>query len=436
MAEQDRGKPNAVVVLIPSGRERMTVEASPRDNRILIILAFCCFVTLGISAGLLGVAWPSIQASFGLSLDAIAAVLVTSTIGFVLAGILASHGIARGGLVAFVVAALAISITGVLGYALAPAWGVYVLFGLLAGLGSGLIDTGLNIYVAGRLDVRIMNWMHACFGVGASIGPLIMTFILTSGLSWRLGYGLVALLQLGLAVAFVPLLRRDFSGTSRTQHHENETPGENILDRASARETLRLLAVWLAIVLFILYTGVESTAGQWTFTLFTGARGVSTAAAGTLTSVFWAMLTLGRIVFGAGAERIGIERLLRLSMTATLLASILVAIPNVWIGYTGIAMMGLSLSAIFPTLLSEAPRRVGIRHAANTIGFQMAGASVGFAILPGLAGALAARVGLESITWVMIIGAFLMLVLNEVAAAVARRDRSRRLAANLGQPIA
>lgn len=398
-----------------------------RDSRILIILAFACFGALGIATSLLGVGWPSIRSEFDLPLDAVAAVLVSSTVGFVGGSILAGNTISRRGLIPFLVAATGIGAVGLFGYALAPSWWVYVALGLLAGLGSGATDTGLNIFVAGSQSVRTMNWMHACFGVGATVGPLIMTAVLTSGLSWRLGYGIVAIIQTALCLAFIPLLRRDYSQVHQpARRATNEPPEESILDAASPRHTLRLLAVWLAVLVFLLYTGVESTAGQWTFTLFTESRGVSTAAAGTLTSVFWAMLTVGRVVFGAAAQRIGIDRLLRLSMIVTLLASILVVSGGVWTGLLGIALMGLSLAAIFPTLTAETPRRVGVRHAANTIGYQTGGASVGYALLPALAGALAARLGLEVIGWVLVVGSLAMLVVNEMAIVVGRRDARRR----------
>lgn len=404
----------------------MTPTTARRDGRILIGLAFACFVALGAAAGLLGVGWPSIQAEFGLSLDAIAGVLVTSTAGFVAGSVIAGNAISRRGLIPFLIAATAVAGIGLFGYALAPSWWIYVAVGLLAGFGSGAIDTGLNIFVAGSQSVRTMNWMHACFGIGATAGPLIMTVFLTAGHSWRLAFVVVGLIQLALSLAFVPLLRRDYSQAHQPSQADLEDANESILDVASPRQTLRLLAVWLAVLMFLLYTGVEATAGQWTFTLFTESRGVSTAAAGTLTSVFWAMLTVGRVVFGAAAQRVGIDRLLRGSMVFTLLASILVVSGNVWAGFIGIALMGLSLAAIFPTLTAETPRRVGVRHAANTIGYQTGGASVGFALLPALAGTLAAQIGLEVIGWVLVVGSALMLIVNEVAIAVARRDAHRR----------
>lgn len=406
----------------------MDIEGLRRNDQILIILSFVCFGALGFTTGLLGVAWPSIRSDFNLPLDALAAVLISSTIGFAAGSFVSGSTISRRGPILFLMVSCGLAAMGLFGYALAPGWGTFVALGLIAGLGSGLIDTGLNILVAGSQSVRTMNWMHACFGVGAAIGPLLMTAIITIGLSWRLGYAAIGVVQLMLAIVFLLLLGRDFSVARTTiPDQAAEQTSANILDAAPPSATLRLLAVWLAVLLFFLYTGVESTAGQWTFTLFTESRGVSVAAAGALTSIFWAMLTLGRVVFGAAAQRIGINRLLRLSMIATVGASALVVIGSVWTGFLGIALLGLTLSIIFPTLTAETPNRVGVEHAANGIGLQTGGASIGFAVMPGLAGALAERAGLESIGWVLVIGSLLMLVVNEWAIAIARRDAARRL---------
>jgi len=39
--------------------------------RLLLILAFVAFISLGLPDGLIGVAWPSMRQSFGLPLDAL-----------------------------------------------------------------------------------------------------------------------------------------------------------------------------------------------------------------------------------------------------------------------------------------------------------------------------------------------------------------------------
>ena len=61
--------------------------------------------------------------------------------------------------------------------ALAPAWSVMVAAGLLAGLGAGAIDAGINAFAAARFSPRLVSWLHACYVVGAMLGPLLMTAV-------------------------------------------------------------------------------------------------------------------------------------------------------------------------------------------------------------------------------------------------------------------
>ena len=65
------------------------------------------------------------------------------------------------------------------------------------------IDTGLNSYVALSHSPRLLAWLHACFGIGAASGPIIMTAVLAAGQPWRLGYAIVGVAQLGLAACFL-----------------------------------------------------------------------------------------------------------------------------------------------------------------------------------------------------------------------------------------
>jgi len=391
----------------------MSIEMRAR-GRYPLVLAFTCYVALGMMGGLLSIAWPSIRVTFGLPLDALAALLAAATTGVVAGSFLSAQIMARLGVGWSLLLANAVGVLAAIGYVLAPTWIAMIVAGLLWGLAQGVINTSLNIYVAANHSVRTMNWMHASFGVGATIGPLLMTAIVATGLSWRLGYLAVAGVHLGLALLFITVAgTMNFRGANQATEDTRPVP---------MRATLRLLVVWLSILLFMLYTGVETTAGQWTYTWFTEARGASAYVAGTITSVFWAMSTLGRIVFGAGAARIGIERLLRTCMVGVVLAALLLLPRTLPTGLAAIILMGLSLSIIFPTLTAHTPARVGRRHTANTISVQTGAASIGLALLPGLAGIIAQRVGLEVLGPFLVVGAALMLLLNTATVAVARRE--------------
>lgn len=390
------------------------------NKRFALMLAFACFTAQGIANGLLGVAWPSMRGTFGLPLDALLSLLISSTIGYVIGSVAAMDvmrriGIGRSLLVANVLAAV-----GLLGYAVSPAWWVLVLFGILLGWTSGTVGASLNIFVAATRTVRIMNWMHAMYGVGATIGPLIMTIALSSRFGWPVGYIFAALLHLFLGLLFVPALRQmDYRGLIPS----TEMPINKTHSKWSSLSALRTPIILLGILLFLFYTGIETTTGQWSYSLFTEERSMSPSIAGISISVYWGMLTVGRIVFGAAANRIGIPRLLRLSMAGTVFSALLFLVPTTSGSFAAVALMGLSLAAIFPTLMADTPNRVGPQQAASAIGLQTGAASIGLALLPGLAGVLAARLSLEVIGPYLIIASSLMLLTNEAAIRSAHRSR-------------
>jgi fucose permease len=147
---------------------------SSRDasGRTLIPLSFLAFVALGLPDGVLGVAWPSIRGAFGLPLDALGALLVTATTGYVVASFSSGWLLARFSVGGVLASSCAVTAASLLGYASSPTWPAMVACGLVAGLGAGAIDAGLNTWVAAAHGARMLNLLHACYGLGTSAGPI------------------------------------------------------------------------------------------------------------------------------------------------------------------------------------------------------------------------------------------------------------------------
>jgi fucose permease len=400
---------------------------SRRETRILLIgISYTGFVILGMPSGLLGVAWPSVRETFGVSLDAVGALLIVGTIGYLLSSFTSGPIISRIGIGTLLTISSAIAGVGLLGYTLAPSWWILVALGLLAGIGGGAIDAGLNTYFATNHSASLMNWLHASFGLGATVGPIVMTAVLNAGQSWRWGYVIVGILQMGLAVCFgITLSRWRLTGPGDGSDPQSTETDTNLpANRPTSGDTLRLPAAWLGIVLFFMFTGVEITAGQWPYTLFTEARSVAPATAGFWVSVYWGSLTVGRILLGVFVDRLGVIAVSRACMLGTVLGS-----ACIWwntadiVSFLGLALIGFSVAPLFPSQISITPQRVGTGHAANAIGFQVAAASLGIASLPGLAGVLAENAGLETIGPFLLVISTATLLLHE---ALVHRSAARQ----------
>ena len=278
--------------------------APPRPA--LLLLAYLAFVSLGLPDGLLGVGWPSISAEFGVPTAAVGLVLTAGTIGYLTSSVLAGFTLARLGVGRLLAGSTLLASLALTGYATAPALTVLICCALVLGLGSGAIDSGLNAYAAGAFGARHMNWMHAFFGLGVAIGPLVMTAMLSTGAGWRWGYAVTAAAQLVLATAFALTVSawRDRTGGPTSPKRAapadhttgaplDDTAGGPVghvpggpVDDAAARagapepaavriaETLRLPAVWFGALAFAIYVAIEVSAGLYAFLLLTEGRGL------------------------------------------------------------------------------------------------------------------------------------------------------------------
>lgn len=153
----------------------------------------------------------------------------------------------------------------------------------------------------------------------------------------------------------------------------------------------------LLLVLFLVYTGVEVAAGQWAFTLLTESRAMPTAAAGWWVAAYWGGLTAGRLLFGVVGDRITADRLLDSSALVALAGLGLLWADPGGAGAIGLPIAGLGFAAIFPTLVSLTPARIGRDRSTRMVGYQLAAANVGAASIPWLMGLIAGTRGVGSL---------------------------------------
>lgn len=374
----------------PTGRTRINV----------LMLAYLAFIMLGLPIGLLGVAWPTMRSDFAQPLDALGLLLISSTVGYILASFFIARLISRFGIGPLLVFSSLASAAASFCYALAPSWSVIVGIGALAGFGSGVLDAGLNTYLAAEYKESEMQWLHACFGIGATLSPIIMTISLSQLVSWRPGYIFVGMVMAVMSGVFwftysswkVP------KPTAETATESREV-GPGLMDyQTSVWKSLLHPQTLVGILLFLLYTGAELTLGNWTYTLFTEGRGISPAIAGIWAGGFWAIFTIGRVLGGLFAHRVRLSTLMLSAMSLALAGAILFWWnPLPLVGVLGVFVAGFGMAPIFAGLVSSTTQRVGEHHAANTIGIQMSAANLGGAMLPALAGFLAQRISLETI---------------------------------------
>lgn len=384
-----------------------------RASPFLIVLSFLAFVSLGLPDTVLGVAWPTVRDRFGLSQAGLGVVFAFGVGGYFLSGLLAGRLVRAMGVGALLATSSGLVAAGLVGYALAPSWYLFFPVAVVIGLGSGAIDSGLNAYAAHHFPVRYMNWLHASWSVGATIGPAIMTAAIASTGSYRPGYAVLAAALGAMALGFLTTRRSwDDPGDVADPSPDGAAPAAEEAD-PGVWAVLRRGRVWLQIAIFFAYTGVETGTGAWCATILSEVRGLSLEAAGLWTTIFWGALTAGRVGLAFVLDRFGPDRLLRVvTFTAVAGVAAFAALPGL-AGRLGLVVLGVSLAPIFPTVMARTPARLGKEVTHHAVGFQVSAATLGSAVLPGGYGLLAARAGVGVIPWALVGAMLLLLVLHE-----------------------
>lgn len=375
-----------------------TIVPTPVNTRAkrplaLILLIFIAFIALGMPDGLLGVGWPTIRADFKLPLDAIGMLLFASMTGYLSSSFFSGAILRRWHVSKVLIVSCLVTGVGLIGYTLVPQWWMMVALGILAGLGAGTIDSGLNNYVASHFGPGLMQWLHASYGIGVTSGPLLMTLFITHFAEWRYGYLVVGGFQLLLALVF--WLTLPMWAKFEPKEIPSDTPAEKP-HKHTLWKTLATPRVWVGMGMFYLYTGVEVILGTWTFSLLTEARGVEAGLAGLFAGSYWFMFTIGRILAGLVTRRMKIERVVLSALVMALAGSLLLILSPLPItSLIAVALIGFAFAPIFPGLMSGTAKRVGDEHVENAIGIQAASAGLGGTSLTTFVGVMARNFGLE-----------------------------------------
>lgn len=363
-------------------------------------VAVATFVVLGMPKAAFGVAWPSVAGDLGRGIGDLGAMVAVFVAGYLAGSLSVGRLVGRLGTGQVLATAAAAATGAVAGYAVAGSWPILLAAAVLLGLSGGLLDAGLNAHVALHRGAKVMGWLHAGFGVGSAMGPLLITAFLAGGGGWRPGFWVIAVLQGGVAAALVITVPVWDGGAGR--------PVRGRVARSPV--------VVLTLAVFAVYVGLEVAAAQWAYTLLTEGRGLSESAAGLAVTGFWVALTGSRVLLGIAGDRAPAAGVAGAgTLGAVVFTLLLWWYPAGWAGPAALIGLGAVLGPIFPLQTLLTPLRVGGPATATMVGYQMAAASAGAILLPGGLGLLVGWHGPRVVAPLLVAAAAALVVVGEAA---------------------
>lgn len=371
-------------------------------TRILLGIIYLGFISLGLPDGALGIGWPLMRLDFGVPIHYAGFILFITLPLSALSSLMSAHLGEKYGVGKVAFASALLTSSSLLGISTVSSYWGLILFSIGLGIGQGAVDALLNAYVAKHYNARHMSWLHGCWAVGATIGPALMTRVISTSGAWSMGY-----LSLGSAqfvIAIILLLSLGF-----WLHDDHETRNK---PKTRSAFDLRML---FGMALFFLYVGVELSIGLWSNSYLIEKMGLAASVSGYLVALYYGSIMVGRFMSGFVAVRLGNRGLIRLGLMIVSGGLIMMFVAEeVMFLRLGMILMGLGLAPLYPAMMHETPRRFKEDLATRLIGYQVGIAYGGGMIITAGLGFLFNVFDLSIFYPLVLVVVVLMIVLSEI----------------------
>jgi fucose permease len=353
---------------------------------ILPLLIYLSFISLGLPDSLLGSAWPSMYPLLNVPLHYAGFISMIIAGGTVVSSIFSERIIRRFGTGIVTAVSVLLTAAALIGFSFSHVFWTLCLCSIPLGLGAGSVDAALNNYVALHYKARHMSWLHCFWGIGASLGPIIMSTFLITKKSWNLGYRTIGIIQFCLVVVlFVSLPLWKNNNVQKTSAQQNSI---------KFKQLFHVVGVKHILIAFFCYCTIETVTGLWGTSYLVMAKKISPEIAAQWIALYYIGITLGRFISGFVTMKLNNRQMIRLGQTIIGGGIIVLVLPfgnNILL--LGLFMIGLGCAPIYPSLLHETPRNFGGEYSQAIMGIQMASAYIGTTLMPPIFGRLAAYTG-------------------------------------------
>ena len=379
---------------------------------LLLAVIYLAFISLGLPDSLLGSIWPTIYQEFNVPVSYAGAIFMIISAGTIFSSLQSDRltkSLGTGRVTAFSVLMTAIALWG---FSISNSYWMLILWAIPYGLGAGSVDASLNNYVALHYKSHHMSWLHCMWGVGASIGPYIMSFALLNGQTWNMGYRYISLIQVSLTVIIMlslPLWKKR-PIIDGIQEAENENEKDKVL---TLKEIFNIPGAKQVMLMFFCYCALEQTTGLWASSYLVLQHGFDLEVATSYGSLFFIGITVGRAISGFITMKLNDRQMIYLGQGIILIGIILMCLPlGHQVALIGLVTIGLGCAPIYPCIIHSTPSNFGKDKSQAIIGVQMASAYIGNLLMPPLFGIIANHISVIAFPIYLLLILIVMVVMH------------------------
>lgn len=344
----------------------------------LLIVIYLIFISLGLPDSFIGSCWPTISEYFKISRDfqGIFSFIVsffTITSSFLtikLTKYLKNYGV--------IAISIGLTISGLIIIGFSDNYYLLLLAAIPLGFGGGAIDSILNSYVSLHYKAIHLNFLHAFWGIGAFISPLIIGSFIVDPRGFKDAAFVLSIIQTTILIITLSTLvlwvkvDKIYNIDSR-----NVTNSENSQENIGFFNTFKLRGVIFACITFFSYIAIESLAYSWFTSLCVFGMNIDNDIASKYLSLFYIAISLGRVISGLLSIKIKDKNLIRIGEGILLIGIILLTFKfNFVFMPIALFIIGLGCGPIYPSIVHSTVDKFTSKYSSAVMSIQ-----IGFAYM-------------------------------------------------------
>ncbi len=345
----------------------------------LLLIIYLIFISLGLPDSFIGSCWPTMSSYFQISRDlqGLFSFLVSiCTISSSFLTIYLTKKLKNYGVICL---SIGLTVSGLIIIGFAPNYYILLLAAIPLGFGGGAIDSILNNYVANNYKAIHLNWLHAFWGIGAFISPLIIGSFIVNPSGFKDAAFVLAIIQtiiLLISLSTIVLWIK-VDKINALNSRENTTNSKNSEENIGFFKTFKIRGVLIACLAFFCYIAIESLTYSWFTSLCVFGMNMNEDVASKYLSLFYIGITLGRIISGFLSIKIKDKNLIRIGEGVVLLGIIFLTFKFSFT-FMPIALftIGLGCGPIYPSIIHSTVERFTSKYSQAVMSIQ-----IGFAYI-------------------------------------------------------
>ncbi|OJJ46086.1 hypothetical protein ASPZODRAFT_117904 [Penicilliopsis zonata CBS 506.65] len=379
----------------PSPEEEQLPPTARQEIGKVISTNYTSFMA-GMNDAAIGVLIPYLQPAYNIGLMTVSFVYLVNFAGWLSASFTNIHVCSRVGTGGTLILGAMIQ---TFGYALMlwkPPFPLFAAAFFFTGMGEAFQDAQANSFIITiRNPHRWLGLLHAIYGVGTVVSPLVANTMASRTPYWHYYY----LITMCLGIINITLL----AWTFRQGLFRPNVQGAKDTANSELKATLTSKTVWILNGFFLLYVGAEVTAGGWLVEFLVSVRHGKASRVGYIASAFWSGFALGRVALAEVTHRWGERRMIFVYLAIALAMQLMFwLIPNIAANAVTVCILGFFIGPFYPVGLFVLTKIVPKELHIGALGFTASLGQAGSAAFPFMTGAVASKAGVEVLQPIMV----------------------------------